>query len=253
MVHDGSHDERVARLLSSERVKQLVPPRNGAAWPFAAPEPAELSAFYARCDGLELDDGVRVFGRGELSDVTSWLVLDKGLSWPDDLLVVGERRDVVIVLDLDARSVRAGGGLLEVGADDLGSFERVASGLLGYLSTRTGAGDDAEPPPEIAARRAASAGDRDALDRALARPFYPGSQRIVAALALELGALQAVAGDETRMMRAFERSVEARVAVVGRGGREKERVAAWNAAAHVARSRGAEAAALACEGRAASG
>jgi hypothetical protein len=251
VVHDGSHDERVARLLSSARVKQLNPPRPGAAWPFTAPEPAESLAFYARCDGLELDDGVRIFGRGELGDVTSWLVLDKGLSWPDDLIVVGERRDVVIVLDLDTRGVRAGGGLLEVGSDDLGSFERVASGLLGYLSIRTGAGDDAEPPPEIAARRAASAGDRDALDRALSRPLYPGSQRIVAALALELGALHAVAGDATRMMHAFERSVEARLAAVGRGGREAERVAAWNAAAHVARSRGAESAAIACEGRAA--
>jgi hypothetical protein len=253
VAHDGSHDERVARLLSSARVQHVNPPRPEAAWPFAAPEPAELAAFYARCDGLALDDGVRIFGRGELADVTSWLVLDKGLSWPDDLMVVGERRDVVVVLDLDRRAVRAGGGVLEVGSDDLGSFERMASGVLGYLASRTGVGDDDEPPPEIVAKRAANAGDREALDRALERPMYPGSQRIVAALQLELGALHAVAGDSVRMMRAFERSVEARLAAVGRGGREAERAAAWNAAAHVTRSRGAEALALRCEERARTG
>jgi hypothetical protein len=250
VAHDGSHDEHVARLLSSARLTHANPPRPEAAWPFAAPEPAELAALYARCDGLALDDGVRIFGRGELGDVTSWLVLEKGLSWPDDLIVVGERRDVVIALDLDTRGARAGGGLLEVGTDDLGSFERVASGVLGYLSIRAGLGDDPEPPSEIAAKRAASAGDREALDRALARPMYPGSQRVVAALALELGALHAAAGDAIRMMHAFERSVEARLAAVGRGGREVERAAAWNAAAHVARSRGAESAALRCEERA---
>ena len=74
-----------------------------------------------------------------------------------------------------------------------------------------------------------------------AAPCIPGATVPVAALCLELGALHAAAGDAERAMRAFERSVEARQRAVGRGGREAERVAAWTAAAHVARSRGAEA------------
>ena len=250
MANDGSQADRATRLLASPRVKQVVPPRSDATWPFAHPEPADLVALYAACDGVELDDGVRIFGRGELKDVTAWLVLEKGLSWPDDLMVAGERRDIVIVLDLDVRDLRAGGGVLEVGADDLGSFERVASSVLDYLLIRTGAGEDMAAPAEIEARRAVRAGDRDALERALGRPMYPGSDRAVAALALELGSLHAAAGDAERTLRAFERSVAARQRAVGRGGRDVERVAAWNAAAHVARSRNAEAIALECDRRA---
>jgi len=250
VADDGSQAERATRLLASSRMKHVVPARPDAAWPFAHAEPADLAAFYAACDGVELDDGVHIFGRGELRDVTSWLVLEKGLSWPDDLIVAGERRDIVIVLDLDVQRLRAGGGVLEVGADDLGSFERVASGVLDYLLVRTGSGEDIAPPPEIEARRAVRAGDRDALERALGLPMYPGSDRAVAALALELGALDAAAGDAERALRAFEQSVAARLRAVGRGGREAERTAAWAAATHVARSRGAEAIAQACERRA---
>jgi hypothetical protein len=80
--------------------------------------------------------------------------------------------------------------------------------------------------------------------------MYPGSDRVVAALALELGALHAVAGSAERALRAFEQSVEARIRAVGRGGRDAERTAAWTAAAHVARSRSAESIAQECERRA---
>ena len=250
MALDGSHAERATRLLASPRVRLAVAPRPDAVWPFAHPEPADLTALYALCDGIELEDGVRIFGRGELRDVTAWLVLEKGLSWPEDLIVVGERRDIVIVLDLDVAGVRAGGGLLEVGTDDLGSFERVARGVLGYLLARTGTGQDIAPPPEIEARNAARAGDRGALERALSRPMYPGSERVMAALFLELGALHADAGDKERTLQAFAESVEARLRAVGRGGRDTERIAAWTAAAHVARARGADAIAVACEDQA---
>ncbi|MET0591899.1 MAG: hypothetical protein ABW133_04320, partial [Polyangiaceae bacterium] len=106
------------------------------------------------------------------------------------------------------------------------------------------------PPAEIAAKHAAAAGDREALEKALARPMYPGSGRKAAALFLELGALAAGAGDAEGALRAFERSVESRLSAVGRGGRDVERRAAWSAASHVARSRGAEAVAVACEERA---
>jgi hypothetical protein len=71
----------------------------------------------------------------------------------------------------------------------------------------------------------------------------------LAALSLELGALHAAAGDTERALRAFEQSVAARLSAVGRGGRETERVAAWSAAAHVARSRGGQAVAAECERR----
>jgi hypothetical protein len=249
VANEGSHAERATRLLASPRVRHAVPPRPSAIWPFSHPEPLDLAALYGLCDGIELDDGVRIFGRGELRDVTEWLVLEKGLSWPDDLIVAGERRDIVIVLDLDVRGLRAGGGLLEVGADDLGSFERVASGVLAYLSIRTETGEDMAAPPEIEARRAARAGDREALERALGRPMYPRSERVVAALSLELGALHAAAGDAERALRAFEQSVAARIGAVGRGGRDAERRAAWTAAAHVARSHGAESVAVSCEER----
>jgi hypothetical protein len=250
VAHDGSHAERAKSLLASPRVSRVVPLRPEAAWPFSFAEPADLAALYGVCDGIELDDGVRIFGRGELRDVTAWLVLEKGLSWPEDLVVAGERRDIVIVLDLDVEGVRAGGGVLEVGADDLGSFERVASGVLAYLLVRTGTAQDIDPPAEIEATRAARAGDRDALERALARPMYPGNERALAALFLELGALHAVAGEAERALRGFEQSVEARLRAVGRGGRNNERITAWTAAAHVARSRGAERVAAACEERA---
>src|SRR6266851_4878494 len=100
MAGAGIYADGVARLLQSPRVRGTRP-RRDVAWPVPHPEPPDLSALYAVCDGLELADGVRLFGRGELGDVTQWLVLEKGLGWPDDLVVVGERRDVVIVLDLD--------------------------------------------------------------------------------------------------------------------------------------------------------
>ena len=122
MANDVSHTERATCLLASPRVKLARPVRADAVWPFPHPEPADVAALYAVSDGLELEDGVRIFGRGELGDVTAWLVLDKGLSWPPDLIVAGERRDIVIVLDLDVDGVRAGGGVLEAGTDDLGQL-----------------------------------------------------------------------------------------------------------------------------------
>jgi hypothetical protein len=249
VANDGSHAERATRLLASPRVKHARAARPDAAWPFLHPEPPDLTALYGLCDGLELDGGEHIFGRGELGDVTSWLVMEKGLSWPTDLVVVGERRDIVVVLDLDVEGSRAGGGVLEVGADDLRSFERVASRVLDYMLVRADVGEDMTPPPEIEARAAARAGDRSALERALARAMYPGNDRALASLCLELGALYAAAGDAERALGAFERSAEARQRAVGRGGREGERMAAWRAAAHVARSRGADAIAAECESR----
>ncbi len=236
-------------LLGSPSVRERKPPRD-VPWPIAHAEPADLVALYQLCDGVVLDDGARLFGRGELHDVTQWLVLEKALGWPDDLVVVGERRDVVVVLDLDVTGARAGGGVLEIGADDLGAFDRVASSVVGYLLVRADAGEDDAPPPEIAARRAALAQDRAALERELARPMYPGQDRLFAALAVELGALCAAAGESERALAAFARSVEARVRSVTRDAEGPERSAGWRAAAIASRARGAEAIAEACERRA---
>jgi len=249
MAPVGIHTRRVERLLASPRVTESKPPRD-VAWPISHTEPADLSALYLACDGLELADGTRLFGKGELHDVTEWLVLEKALGWPDDLVIVGERRDIVVVLDLDVRGERAGGGVLETGVDDLGVFERVAGDTVGYLCARAEVPDDVEQPPEIAARRAAELADVSSLERELARPMYPGHERLFASLALDLGSLWAAAGDSERAMSAFSRSVDARIAAVGRGGRDIERAAAWRAAAHASRARAAADVAELCEQKA---
>jgi hypothetical protein len=248
MPQVGIHPSRVERLLGSSRVVAKKPHRD-VAWPIHHAEPADVSALYLACDGLELDDGTRLFGRGELRDVTEWLVLEKGLGWSDDLVVVGERRDMVVVLDLDVGSQRAGGGALETGVDDLGLFDRVAIDVVGYLCERAGVPDDCASPPEIAARRAAASSDAIRLEHELARPMYPGSERLLASLSLELGALWARAGENARALAAFERAVDARVASVGRGAREAERAVAWRAAAHASRSAGAVDLVTECETR----
>jgi hypothetical protein len=243
------HSHRVSQLFSSPRVVAHRPPRD-VAWPVAQPEPADLAALYAMCDGLTLDDGFSLLGKGEIADVTRWLVLEKSLGWPDDIVLVGERRDTVVALDFDVAGARAGGGVLEAASDDLEQFERVASSVLGYLLTRVGAGQDDEPPPEISARAAAVRGDAEELERELARPMYPGSGRLFARLALELGKLWARAEDVERAMAVFERSAEARAGMVGAGGSAAERASAWRAAAHASRSAGAEAIAALCDERA---
>lgn len=249
MAEAGIYADRVRALLASPRIVEKKRPR-AADWPVAHPEPADFAALYAACDGLVLDDGVRIFGRGELSDVTQWLVLEKGLAWPDDMVVIGERRDMVVVLDLDVRAERAGGGVLEVGADDLGAFDRVASGALAYLLVRSGAGADDAAPPEPSARRAARDQDRAALERELARPIYPGQDRLVASLAVELGALHAAAGDRDRALAAFTRSVDARLRSVTRDAEAAEHAAGWRAAAIASRAHAAAAIADECEARA---
>jgi hypothetical protein len=242
------YSERVEALLSSPRVASRRPPRD-VAWPLAQREPPDLAVLYAACDGLTLDDGSTLFGKGEIADVTRWLVLEKSVGWAEDIAVIGERRDVVVAFDFDVAGTRAGGGVIEAASDDLEAFDRVATTVLGYLLVRVGAGSEDEPPPEIAARRAASRGDAALLERELARPMYPGSHRLFARLALDLGRLWAIAGDGARAMSAFERSVEAREKMVGAGGRAAERASGWRAAAHAARSGSAEAIAALCEER----
>lgn len=243
--------ERIEALLAAPRITEKKPPREGA-WSAPHMEPDDLAALYAACDGLAIDEGgVLLLGEGELWDATRWLVLDKALDWPDDLLVVGERRDRVVVLDLDVEGVRAGGGVLEASSDELETFERVASDVVAWASIHAGGSPDPSPPAEVAAATALEAGDRGALEAALLRGFYPGSDARLAAFALRLGAMCVASGEPERAMRAFERSVAARTRTVRRGAEERERALAWRAAAQASRAAGSIELAEACEARAA--
>lgn len=213
-------------------------------------ERPDMAALYAVADGLELADGTRILGRQEAEEATAWLKDDKSLEWDADLTVIGERDDLVIVRDTDARAARCGGGVLEAPTDGLSSFRRVALGVIGYLEVRTGAAIDPDPAPEIAAREAIARGSAAALAEALDRGFYPGSARDFAHAALSLGALHAKAGDHARAMEAFARAAEARVGAVPRGAESTERSAAWRAAAIAADAAGAGEIAAACRERA---
>lgn len=247
-----SLQDRIRAVLASPRVLRILPPRADAPWaaPYAAP--ADLQALYEACDGLVTENGFTLLGRGEIHDATRWLVLDRALGWPEDLLVIGERTASAVVLDLDVNGVRAGGGVLEAASDDLESFERVASDAVAYVELQVGLADPA-PPPEVLAGRAAEAGDREKLEAELARPAYPGQERRRAALLHELGRMHAFHKDEARALAAFERSADARAGLVRKGAAERERAAAWKAAAITALGAGAEAVAAMCEARAKGG
>jgi hypothetical protein len=234
-------------LLSSAAIEERRPPGPlPAATAFA--EPPDLAALYAASDGLVLADGTTILRRGELAAATAWLTQERALEWPEDLVVLGEREDLVIVLDLDTGGTRAGGGVLEAPTDGLESFRRIALSVVGYLERRAGIGEG-DAAPEVLATEAAARKDAGALRAALARPMYPGSEREEAHAALVLGGLCAAAGDEEGAWAAFERAVAARVKAARRGEGELERAAAWRACAAVAREAGAIALAERCAAR----
>lgn len=243
---------RVAALLAHGGVEARPPSASAGAWPAEVPEPEDVAALYAATDGLELPDGTRILPRGEIARATAWLVEERSLDWEHDLLIVGEREDLVIVLDLDVEGVRAGGGVLEVPTDGLDSFQRIARSVLGYLERRLGLPGAEAASPEVRAREAAARRDLPALAEALAEPMYPGAERQIAHAALTLGALLSERGDEAAMD-AFARSVEARIAAAPRGAEGPERLAAWRACELAAREAGAEAIAAACAARAQGG
>ena len=217
----------------------------------AEPLPWDLAALHAVADGLELADRTRILGRELSVKATAWLIEEKSLDWDADLLVLGERDDVVIVHDRDRSSKRAGGGVLEAPTDGLASFRRVALDALSYLERRAGIESGAAITPERAAREAGERGDAEALAQAIDRGFYPGATRELAHAALRLGALRAAQGDHEGALAAFTRSAEARVAAVPRGAEATERGAAWRAAAVAAEKAGSPSIAEACRTRAA--
>ena len=217
-----------------------------------AQDPLDLVAFYALSGGVELRDGTKILGREEAARATAWLIDEKSLQWDRELLLLGERDDLVIVRDPDRRGARAGGGVLEAPTDGLSSFKRVSLDLIAYLELLT-AVEGAPLAPEIAARRAMAEGDAEALAAAIAAPFYPGSARDQAHAAQQLALLLIQAGDEAGALSAFARAVDLRVRAAPRGAGESERVTAWKAAALTAEKAGAAAIAEACKTRAAGG
>ncbi|WP_437929951.1 hypothetical protein WMF37_12175 [Sorangium sp. So ce291] len=254
MSAGGDLAARVAALLARAGV-EAQPASMGedaGAWPSGLAEPPDVAALYAAADGLALPDGTLLLPRGGVARATAWLIEERSLDWAPDLLIIGEREDLVIVLDLDVEGARAGGGVLEVPTDGLASFQRVARSVVGYLERRLGVAGAEAASPEVRAREAAARRDVPALAEALAEAMYPGAERQTAHAALTLGALLSERGDEAAMD-AFARSVEARVAAATRGAAGSERLAAWRACEIAAREAGAEAIAAACAARARGG
>lgn len=243
-------EQRLRALLSLPAVVTQAPPV--AADPAHAADPLDLAAFYAACNGLTLRDGTTLLGRDEAAKATAWLIEEKSLHWSDELLLLGERDDLVIVRDADRQGARAGGGVLEAPTDGLSSFKRVSLDLASYLELRAGV-QGATPAPELAAKEAMAAGDAAALSLALAATFYPGAERDQAHAAQRLAVLLIQAGDEAGALAAFARAVDLRVLAAPRGAGEVERAAAWKAAAMSAEKAGAAAIAAACKSRAAGG
>lgn len=254
MAHDSEQSAndpaaRVAVILASPGVVTRREPSTEP-WPFDSFEPPDLTALYAVTDGIELADGTRILRRGELKVTTEWLRQEKSLGdWPADLIVVGERTDLVLVRDPDPSGARAGGGLLEAASDSLSSFRRAALGVLGYLEVRLGLGSMWDPVPEREARGAVARSDAAALARAIERPFYPGAERDLAHAALTLGVLRAASGDARGAIAAFERGVEARVRAARRGAERFEHAAAWRACAAASEQVGAHEVAEVCATR----
>ncbi|MFT3775818.1 MAG: hypothetical protein QM820_61525 [Minicystis sp.] len=242
-LQTGNLQDRARVIAAHGRVTRRGSPATGA--PLAA-EPADLAALWAVVDGVELGDGTRVLGRGEIEAATAWFVGERALEWGPDLWVIGERDDLVIVRDLDASGTRAGGGVLEAPLDGLSALARVAMNAIGYLEARLGIVNRVDLAPEQAARVAAAKRDAEGLSRALARGFYPGADREEWQAALALGALRAGAGDREGAMEAFATAVAARVRSVPRGAEASEGAAAWRACAVAAEKAGAKEIAAAC-------
>jgi hypothetical protein len=238
--------DRVRAIL--ERVSEVRAPSAGA-WPFPSPEPEDLASIYAMSDGLALPDGTTIFGRATLAETTRWLRDERALAWPEDLVVVGERDDLVIIRDLDLEGARAGGGVLEAPTDGLEGFTRVALDLLDHLERRARLPPHGERAPEIAADDAIAARDRDALARVVRRDFYPGAELARARAAMVLGEIDARSADDDAALEAFTIAVTARVHAARRGAETVELERAWRACARTCDDAGRSALAETCRRR----
>lgn len=242
---------RARALIAHPSVTLARPPARA----LRADEPPDLRALYAACDGLELADGTRILGREEAERATAWLKDDRSLDWDDELLIIGERDDLVVVRDADRQNARAGGGVLEAPTDGLASFQRAALDVIGYLEARAFVTSTtlSEEAPERAVRGAMARGDAAAIESAMARGFYPGAERELARAAIALGALYARSGDGARALEAFARAAEVRARSAPRGAEAAAIASSWRAAAIAAEAEGAAEVAAACRARAAGG
>ncbi len=249
-------EERARALAASPRVRVLRPP---TPMPTLMPPalPPDLAALYAVCDGLELEDGTVIMSHDGIAEATRWLKEQRELYWSDELMVIGERDDLVIVRDADTQAQRSGGGVLEAPTDGLESFRRVSLDVIAYLEERVGIdigiGIDVKGArsPERLSLEAMEARDAPALASALARGFYPGAEREFARAAMTLGSLRAELRDAVGAMEAFCLAVESRARAVPRGAEEGERRAAWRACAIACEKVGAIEMSVACRARAA--
>jgi len=228
--------QRILTILTSSAVGAKRPPGE-ASWPLQVPAPADVAAFHAACDGLELVDGLRILGREEVAISTKWLRDEKSLIWEDDLFIIGERDDLVVVRDLDLQGLRAGGGILEAATDGLETLKRVALDLVGYLEIHSGRAD-LHPAPERLVQLGVNQRNASFLEQALAQPFYPGNEADAALAAVTLGELRAQAGEMDAALQAFDQYVALRVRSARRGAESMERSAAFRAAARAAESAG---------------
>jgi tetratricopeptide (TPR) repeat protein len=231
---------RLAAVWESGQVVERRAPASVDAGPLlrVAPLPEDLALFYAACDGVVLADGTTLLGAASVEEATAWMKREHALTWDEDMIVLGERLDMVIVRDLDRPGKRAGGGVIEVPHDGLEHGGRVAMDLVGYLEHRAHL-EELEPPPEVLARRAFEREDRAALEEALTRGFYRGAAKELARGYRRLGALHAELGHRDLALAAFERVVAIEVEGASPRARERHAASAYRACAQAAADVGA--------------
>ena len=217
----------------AHRVEQLPWPESlrgatGSRWECGWPEPHDLACIWARADGITLSNGTRLLSRSEVAEATEWLKTEKALDdWPEDLVVIGERDDLVLIRDLDLQNVRAEGGVLEASTDALCTFRRVAMHAVAYIELQLGHDGSEGLSPEERAKIAIRDSNFTQLESILSVSFYPGSAGVYAHAAITMAAHFAAARADEAAMHWFARGVEARVQAAPAGRRERERQAAW--------------------------
>ena len=91
----GALASRAAALLAQPGVEARPPAADVGAWSLALAEPPDLAALYAATDGIALPDGTLILPRGDVARATAWLAEERSLDWSHDLLIIGEREDLV--------------------------------------------------------------------------------------------------------------------------------------------------------------
>lgn len=214
--------------------------------------PPDLAAFYSLCDGLELRNGTRILPKSEIIPATEWLKQEKALvDWPSEYYLIGEQSDLIIVRDIDARGIRAGGGVLVAPTDGLSNMKRVSLHLIGFLESLILGTPETDAAPEKFLQQAVIERNEEQLSALLSKNFYPGSERERAQASLVLGVLRVENGDGRGAMEAFEQCARLRGMAARRGARELEMAQAFHSCAKAAEKAGSAEISEACKKRAA--